>query len=77
MVEIWAKTSLNSYISLEASFNLFFSIVISFIKKMNSGKTVSNEWKGREQKEKKNIKGKKNYLFRKKPTLLVVVMALG
>lgn len=45
---------------------------------MNSGKTVSNEWKGREQKEKKHkLKGKKNYLFRKKPTLLVVVMALG
>ena len=52
-------------------------MVISFIKKMNSGKTVSNEWKGREQKEKKKHKRKKNYLFWKKPTLLVVVMAYG
>ena len=47
------------------------------MKKMNSGKTVSNEWKEREQKEKKKHKRKKTYLFRKKPTLLVVVMALG
>ena len=44
---------------------------------MNSGKTVSNEWKGREQKEKKNIKGKKTICTTLISTLLVVVMALG
>lgn len=50
LFKIWAKTSLNSYISLEALFNLFccsssvrdISIVISFTKKINFGK-ISNE----------------------------------
>ena len=62
LFKIWTKTFLNSYISLEASFNLFccspsvrgISIVISFTKEMNSGK-ISNEWNGRERKEKKTI----------------------
>ena len=69
LFKIWAKTSLNSYISLEASFNLFccspsvrdICIVISFTKKMNSGK-ISNEWKGREQKEKKHKRKKKLFV---------------
>ena len=62
LFKIWAKTSLNSYISLEALFNLFccspsvrdISIVISFTKKMNFGK-ISNEWKGKHKRKKKTI----------------------